>query len=76
MRRTKVESTTLRSAGYEAAREILELEFAAGDVYQYLEVPASVYRSLMQAESKGTYFNREIRDAYTTLRMGRRAARA
>jgi hypothetical protein len=76
MRRTKVESTTLRSAGYEAVGEILELEFTSGVVYQYLEVPASVYRSLMQAESKGTYFNREIRDAYTTLRMGRRAARA
>lgn len=73
MRRTKVESGTLRSAGHDARREILELEFTSGAVYQYLGVPASVYRSLMESESKGTYFNQEIRDAYTTVRMGRAA---
>jgi len=69
MRRTEVESTTPRSAGYAPSQRILELEFTSGAVYQYLEVPASVYRRLMEAASKGTYFNHEIRDDYQAVRV-------
>ena len=68
MRRTAVESTTMRSVGDDSARQILEVEFTSGAVYQYLEVPAAVFDGLMRAESKGRYFNQEIRDDYTALR--------
>lgn len=64
MERTEVESTTMRSVGYEAATRVLEIEFQSGAVYQYLDVPQEVHAALMQAESKGGYFNFEIRDAY------------
>lgn len=67
MRRTRVESTTLRSAGYDPRQRILELEFTSGAVYRYLDVTAPVYRALMAAESKGRYFNQEIRDDYSAL---------
>lgn len=81
MRRTAVESTTMRSVGYEPAQQILEIEFTSGAVYQYLEVPIAVFDELMQAESKGRYFNHEIRDDYTALRepsarRGKRTSRA
>lgn len=81
MRRTRVDSTTMRSVGYEAAQQILEIEFTSGAVYQYLEVPIAVFDELMQAESKGRYFNHEIRDDYTALRepaarRGKRTSRA
>jgi len=59
MRRTAVESTTMRSVGYDWAQQILEVEFTSGAVYQYLEVPAAVFDGLMHAESKGRYFNQE-----------------
>lgn len=69
MRRTAVNSTTMRSVGYDSAEQILEIEFASGVVYEYLEVPAAVFEKLMAAESKGRYFNHEIRDDYTALRQ-------
>ena len=69
MRRTAVDSTTLRSAGYSPTQRVLELEFTSGAVYQYLEVPASIYRRLIEAASKGTYFNHEIRDDYQAVRV-------
>ena len=68
MRRTAVDSTTMRSVGYDSAQQILEVEFTSGAVYQYLDVPAIVFDGLMAAESKGRYFNHEIRDDYTVLR--------
>lgn len=68
MRRTVVDSTTMRSVGYDPAQEILEIEFTSGAVYQYLEVPRAVFDELMQAKSKGRYFNEEIRDDYAAVR--------
>jgi hypothetical protein len=68
MRRTAVDSTTMRSVGYDAVEQVLEVEFTSGAIYQYLEVPAAVFDGLMHAESKGRYVNQEIRDDYTGLR--------
>jgi KTSC domain len=68
MRRTAVDSTTMLSVGYDSAQQILEIEFNSGVVYQYLEVTAAVFEELMHAESKGRYFNQEIRDDYTARR--------
>jgi hypothetical protein len=77
MRRKRVESTTMRSMGYAAKDRILEIEFQTGTIYQYLEVPKTVYQEFQNAESKGQYFNRAIRDQYEFVRLGvvRRAAR-
>jgi lysyl-tRNA synthetase class 2 len=72
MRREAVESTTMKSVGYEGKRKILEIEFESGAVYQYLEVPKRVYEALRRADSKGQYFNDEIRDDYAFVRVGAR----
>jgi hypothetical protein len=61
MRRTSVNSSNLESVGYDAARQILEIEFNNGSVYQYYGVPESVYRGLMSAGSHGQYFDDEIK---------------
>jgi hypothetical protein len=57
MRRKAVDSSTMRSVGYEARSRILEIEFNSGAVYQYVGVPARTYQQLLAAESKGRYFN-------------------
>jgi hypothetical protein len=77
MRRQRVESTTVRSVGYQRRSRILEIEFQSGAVYQYVDVPARVYEEFWKAESKGKYFNCEIRDAYAFVRAprGRAAGR-
>lgn len=71
MVRKRVDSTTMRSVGYEAKSRILEIEFNSGAVYQYLGVPARVHEELMQAASKGRYFNNEIRDGYAYEEVSR-----
>ena len=64
MNRTKVDSTTLLSIGYEPDSELLELEFASGDVYNYHGVQGYLYMGLMDSNSKDVYFNKYIRDKY------------
>ncbi len=74
MVRVAVESSTMVSVGYEGKSRILEIEFTSGAVYQYLDVPAAVHKELMRAESKGRYFNGEIRDGYNYQPVGRAKA--
>ncbi len=64
MKRMHVESSTLRSVGYNVDTETLELEFAGGDAYKYFHVPPSVYLELMNSNSKGAFFNNRIKDVY------------
>jgi hypothetical protein len=60
-----VESSLVRSVGYDLPSSVLEVEFAdSGRVYEYLDVPLSVYSRLMAAESLGAYFNEHVRDMY------------
>jgi len=61
MRVTAVDSTTFVTVSYDDARELLQLEFCSRAVYQYFRVPAAVHQSLLDASSKGGYFNQAIR---------------
>ncbi len=74
MLREAVESSTMKSVGYEATSRILEIEFESGAVYQYLGVSARVHEELLGAESKGRYFNSEIRDVYRYVQVSRSGA--
>jgi hypothetical protein len=62
--RRPVDSTLIRSVGYDLSSSVLEVEFVAGDVYEYYDVPLSIYSALMEAGSKGAYFNDHVRDMY------------
>lgn len=44
--------------------QILELEFISGEVYRYHDVPEYLYAGLVNAASKGKYFNRYIKETY------------
>ena len=61
---TAVESTTLATVGYDAARELLQLEFRSRAIYLYFGVPSAVHEALLRAPSKGNYFNRVIRGRF------------
>ncbi|WP_406201702.1 KTSC domain-containing protein [Kitasatospora sp. NBC_01560] len=69
MKRRTVDSSALRSVGYDAALRVLELEFTGGRVYAYEAVPGRVHRELMAAESHGRYFVREVRGRYAYRRL-------
>lgn len=63
MKRQSVDSSNLASVGYDVNSNTLEIEFNSGGVYQYLNVPESVYRGLMNASSHGQYFDVYIKKA-------------
>lgn len=64
MIRKPVSSSNLRSIGYDLKSLTLEIEFHDGSVYQYFDVPESVYNALMSASSHGSFFHRHIKDRF------------
>lgn len=66
MTRQRVKSRTMRLVGYDFRYRVLEIEFNTGRVYHYLHVPSRVCLELLEAPSKGKYFNDYIRDQYPT----------
>ena len=64
MTRTKVNSNSLLSIGYDPDNELLELEFTSGDIYDYKKVQPYLYLGLMNSNAKDAYFNNYIRDKY------------
>jgi hypothetical protein len=69
MRRDFVASTNVTSIGYDPNSETLELEFQNGIVYQYYNVPPSIYEALMSAPSKGQFINSQVKDRFPYARV-------
>jgi hypothetical protein len=61
MERLPLKSSSLRSAGYDPVRLVLEIEFASGDVYCYENIIPRVYEEFLSTDSKGTYLNKVIK---------------
>ena len=58
-----VQSSVLDSVAY-SRHAILELRFRSAVTYLYFAVPPDVVQGLLDAASKGAFFNRQIRDRY------------
>jgi KTSC domain len=73
MHRTAVESTTLATVGYDKTHKLLLLAFRSRATYQYFGVPAELHQALLDAPSKGSYFNRFVRGRfpYSLVHPGR-----
>jgi hypothetical protein len=65
----EVASSELRAVRYDDKALVLEIHFRNNHVYQYAQVPASIYEGLMAAESKGRFFNALIRNKYPHHRL-------
>jgi hypothetical protein len=70
MERQSVDSSNLRAVGYDRDVAVLEIQFQTGSVYQYLGLPESVYRALMAASSKGSFFNANIKGCFPYRQVG------
>lgn len=64
-----VDSSSLRSIGYDAASLTLEVEFRNGSVYQYANVPTELWTRFRRAESMGKFFQDHVRDQFETMRV-------
>ena len=64
MRPVQFESTLLASARYDATRRHLDVQLHSGDSYRYFGVSTKSYQELLSADSKGRYFNQNIRNRF------------
>jgi uncharacterized protein with von Willebrand factor type A (vWA) domain len=64
MQRTPVQSSHVAEVGHDAATLTLEIAFKDGKVYQYFDVPETVFQELMSAPSVGIFLNAHIKNNY------------
>jgi hypothetical protein len=69
MRRVRIDSSAIRGIGYDEASRVLELEFVSGAVYDYDGVPPEEVLGLLEADSRGRYFDDHIRGPYPFRRV-------
>ncbi len=66
MERQYVGSTMIESIGYEFSTGILEVEFKSDHaIWQYTDFPEYMWHEFSSANSKGKYFNANIRESFT-----------
>ncbi len=70
MERKQIESSMIRSIGYDFDNSVLEIEFNSGAVWQYSDFPESEWYEFEGAESQGKFFHREIKNQYPENRVG------
>lgn len=76
MRYVHMPSSVIRRWDYDEADGRLDVTFVSGRVYSYHDVPAGVAQAMREAFSKGSYFNRHIRDHYAFTERRQRASSA
>lgn len=69
MQRQSVSSSDLKSVGFDARSQTLEIEFHSGGIYEYRAVPQAIYDALMSAPSHGKYFHAHIKERYAYARV-------
>lgn len=63
MERIPVSSRNVASVGFDVESSTLEIEFTNGSVYQYHGVPENVHLAMMNAASKSSYLDQNIKKA-------------
>ncbi|MES1202884.1 MAG: KTSC domain-containing protein [Pseudomonadota bacterium] len=62
-----MKSSAIQYVRYDALTRELTVRLPAG-VYVYEDVPAAIYDALMASESKGAFYNLQIRDCFSFKR--------
>jgi hypothetical protein len=61
MDRFKVESTNIAEIGYDPDTSTLEIKFTSGGIYQYWPITQSGWELFLKADSKGSFFYKNIK---------------
>lgn len=62
-------SSNIGNVTFDGATDTLTVEFTSGDVYDYFNVPRSVFLAFKQAGSFGQFFGRQIKGRYAYERQ-------
>ncbi len=69
MERRKVNSSKIRSVGYDERARILEVEHSDGSVFQYSGVSQEIYRRMMSAPTIASFYQDRIEEEYSRKRL-------
>jgi hypothetical protein len=69
MERKRVNASNIRSVGYDAGQQLLEIEFSSGSIVQYSGVSPEVHRRLMSSPSPGSFFQDQIEENFSSKRI-------
>ncbi|PXX94716.1 KTSC domain-containing protein [Halomonas sp. LBP4] len=64
MEMIRVRSSAISSVGYDPDSMHMKIRFTSGGTYTYCRVPQYIFDGLLSASSKGSYFDRHIRDRF------------
>ena len=67
--RADVVSTNLSTISHNGFTDKLRVVFKGGGEYEYADVPRSVYESLLNAESKGKFFNANVKGSFKHTKL-------
>ncbi|MDD5368169.1 MAG: KTSC domain-containing protein [Anaerolineaceae bacterium] len=61
----------ITSIGYDPNISTLEIEFkSSGEIWQYYDFPSYLFEEMMNAESKGKFFNANVKKKFPEARVG------
>ena len=69
MERKRVNTSKVRSIGYDEKTQTLEVELANGQLWQYPKVYPEVYRRFMAAPNPSSFFEDRIAEDYSGKRV-------
>jgi len=69
MERKRINSSTIRSVGYDAGRQVLEIEFSSGSIVQYTGVSPEVHLRFMSSPSPGSFYQGQIDESFPSKRI-------
>lgn len=69
MERKKVNSSGIRSVGYDTGQQILEVELSDGSIWQYSKVSGEVHRRFMNSPSMVSFYRDSIEEDFSRKRM-------
>lgn len=61
---TAFQSASIVRISYDKSTSTLEVEFQNGSIYQYFDVPESVWEAFKLADSKGQFINSTLKGSY------------
>ncbi len=64
MEMVRVNSSAISAVGYDSNTGRMKITFKQGRTYDFCRVPSQIHKGLMEAASKGSYFDRFIKDHY------------
>ncbi|AXY77621.1 KTSC domain-containing protein [Paraflavitalea soli] len=62
-------STVIAHIEYDPVQELLKIAFRSGSIYEYQQVPETVYAAMKQYREKGVYLNKFIKGKYTFKKL-------